>query len=31
MALFIGRFKVGSLLPRMINKKVLAKFIYEPT
>ena len=27
--LFIGRFKVGSL-PRMINKEVLAQFIYKP-
>ena len=28
--LFIGRFKVGSL-PRMINKDMLAQFIYKPT
>ena len=27
---FIGRFKVGSL-PRMLNKDVLAQFIYKPT
>ena len=27
---FIGSFKVGSV-PRMINKEVLAQFIYEPT
>ena len=26
--LFIGRFKVGSL-PRIINKEVLAQFIYQ--
>ena len=29
MWLFIGRFKVGSL-SRMINKEVLAQFIYKP-
>ena len=28
--LFIGRLKVGSL-PRMINKEVLAQFIYKTT
>ena len=28
--LFIGRIKIGSL-PRMINKEVLAQFIYKPT
>ena len=27
--LFLGRFKTGSL-PRMINKEVLAQFIYKP-
>ena len=27
--LFIGSFKVGSV-PRMINKEVLAQFIYKP-
>ena len=28
--LFIGRLKAGNL-PRMINKEVLAQFIYKPT
>ena len=28
--LFIGKFKVGSL-PRMINREVLAQFLYKPT
>ena len=27
--LFVGRFKSGGL-PRMINKEVLAQFIYKP-
>ena len=30
MGVFIGIFKVGSLA-RMINKEVLAQFIYKPT
>ena len=30
MGVFIGRFKVGSLAI-MINKEVLAQFIYKPT
>ena len=29
MWLFIGSFKVGSV-PGMINKEVLAQFIYKP-
>ena len=29
--LLVGRFKVGSVLPEIINKEILAQFIYKST